>query len=109
MHVTREFRKGNFLAKKKMAGWGVRILEGRTAMKGRVGAKWTQADLGKAVGVSAQQISRYEAEIDEPSWDMWRKMAKALLIPDPGELAFGTREVARTRAGSDGEGEEGMG
>lgn len=107
MHATHELRKGNFLAKKKLAGWGVRILEGRTAMKGKVGVKWTQADLGKAVGVSAQQISRYEAETDEPGWDMWRKLAKALLIDDPGELAFGTRPTTRTPGRPGGAGEEG--
>ena len=109
MHVTRELRKGDFLAKKKKAGWGVRILEARTAMKGKAGVKRTQADLGKAVHVSPQQISRYEDEIDEPSWDMWRKMAKALLIADPGELAFGTRKGARTWGGPGGEGEAGTG
>lgn len=109
MNATLELRKGHFLAKKKQAGWGVRILEGRTAMKGKVGVKWTQGDLGRAVDVSAQQISRYENEVDEPSWDMWRKMAKALLISDPGELAFGTRAGARTRGGPGGEGEAGMG
>lgn len=102
MHVTRELRKGFFLAKKKLAGWGFRILEGRTAMKRKAGVKWTQADLGKAVGVSAQQISRYEAETDEPGWDMWRKMARALLIEDPGELAFGTEERKGRRGGLGG-------
>lgn len=93
-----ESRKGILLAaKRKLAGWGSRIGEARAAMKRKVGRKWTQTDLGAAVGVSYQQISRYESEDDEPKWDMWRKMAKALLIDDPGDLAFGSLEDRRRR------------
>lgn len=54
----------------------------------KAGQKMTQADLGEAVGVSAQQISRYEAEVDEPSYSTWVGLAKALLMT-PGELMFG--------------------
>ena len=57
-------------------------------MRRKVGVKWTQGDLGKAVGVSAQQISRYEAETDEPSYETWVRLAGALLTT-PGELMFG--------------------
>lgn len=97
IEVTLGFRKGQLLAKKK-AGWGVRIFEGRAAMRGKRGRKMTQAELGDAVGVSATQIGFYESETNEPNWAMWTKLAKALLIDDPGELAFGTREKARRRA-----------
>lgn len=62
-------------------------------MRRKVGRKWTQSDLGIAVGVSPQQISRYESEEDEPKWEMWKKMAKALRYANPGELAFGEARV----------------
>lgn len=58
----------------------------------KAGAKMTQAALGELVDVSAQQISRYETETDEPSYDTWRKLGKALRM-DPGELMFGVRET----------------
>lgn len=91
---------------KKKQGWGARILEARTAMLRKRGRKMTQGELGDAVGVSATQIGFYESETNEPSWDMWRKMAKALLIADPGELAFGSTERNRGRGGF-GDGEAG--
>lgn len=78
-------------------------------MRGKRGRKMSQAELGEAVGVSPQQIGFYESETNEPSWDMWRKLAKALLIPDPGELAFGTRPTTRTHGRPGGAGEEGTG
>lgn len=62
-------------------------------MRRKVGRKWTQSDLGSAVGVSPQQISRYESEEDEPKWEMWKKMAKALRFTNPGELVFGESRV----------------
>lgn len=93
INVTREFRKGEVhIAKKKLIGWGARILEGRTAMLRKAGRKMTQGDLGKAAGVSAQQISRYEAEVDEPSYDTWVRLGKALLMT-PGDLVFGNTHV----------------
>lgn len=95
------------MPKKRLAGWGGRIIEARAAMQRKAGRKWTQKDLGDAVNLSAQQISRYESETDEPKWDMWRKMAKALLIPDPGELAFGSTERERDRGGFGEAGEKG--
>lgn len=89
LHVTLESRKGDFLAaKKRKAGWGARILEGRTAMLRKAGAKMTQKELGKLVELSHQQIGRYESETDEPGYDTWLKLAGALLIA-PGELVFG--------------------
>ena len=69
-------------------GWGSRIGEGRAAMQRKAGHKWTQLELAGAVGVSHQQISRYEAEADEPSYETWVKLAEALLVT-PGELMFG--------------------
>lgn len=66
------------------------------------GRKMTQQELGAAVDVSAAQIGFYESETNEPSWDMWRKLAKALLITDPGDLAFGSLEDRRRR-GSGGD------
>lgn len=59
-------------------------------MRAKRGQKMTQQQLGDAVGVSAQQIGFYESETNEPNWEMWRKLAKALQIDDPGELAFGS-------------------
>jgi DNA-binding XRE family transcriptional regulator len=70
-------------------------------MQRKKGRKWTQADLADAVDLSPQQISRYESETDEPKWDMWRKMARALLIEDPGDLAFGAK-IRRRRPGGPG-------
>lgn len=94
-------RKGQFLAKKKkLVGWGARIYEARAAMRGKRGRKMTQEELGDAADVSPQMIGFYESETNEPSWNTWVKMAKALLI-DPGELAFGSRE----RKGERGTGE----
>lgn len=58
----------------------------------KAGAKMTQAELGETVGVSAQQISRYEAETDEPNYATWRKLARALRM-DPGELMFGIEDT----------------
>lgn len=101
LEVTLGFRKGQLLAKKK-AGWGVRIFEARAAMRGKRGRKMTQQELGDAVGVSATQIGFYESETNEPNWATWRKLAKALLIDDPGELAFGTERGRRGRGGLGG-------
>jgi transcriptional regulator with XRE-family HTH domain len=57
-------------------------------MQRKAGRKLTQAELADAAGVSHQQISRYEAEADEPSYDTWVKLARALMTT-PGELMFG--------------------
>lgn len=74
--------------RKKLIGWGARILEARTAMLRKRGRKMTQAELGKAVGLSPQQIGFYESETNEPGYDTWVGLAKALLMT-PGELMFG--------------------
>lgn len=52
------------------------------------GRKMTQAELGKAVGFTPAVIGFYESETNEPNYDTWRKLAKALLTT-PGELMFG--------------------
>lgn len=71
-------------------------------MQRKVGRKWKQSDLAAAVDLSPQQISRYEKETDEPKWGMWKKMAKALLIADPGELAFGPHAPPAEPTGGNG-------
>lgn len=76
-------------AKKKLAGWGARIYAARAAMREKTGAKMTQKDLGDLVGVSDAQIGYYESETNEPKWEMWVKLGKALR-EDPGLLAFGS-------------------
>ena len=86
------YARGAFLVKKRLVGWGGRILEGRTAMLRKKGQKMTQGDLAALVGVSAQQISRYEAETDEPSYDTWVRLGQALLMT-PGELMFGNTHL----------------
>lgn len=94
VHVTLESRKGEVLAakkkagKKRLVGWGPRILLGRTAMRGKDGSKVTQKGLAKLVGLSHQQIGRYESETDEPGYDTWLKLSMALQIA-PGPLVFG--------------------
>jgi hypothetical protein len=63
----------------------------------------TQDRLGAMVGVSGSQIGFYESETNEPEWEMWRKLAKALLIPNPGDLAFGPRDDRRRRGEGGGD------
>lgn len=52
----------------------------------------TQGELAALVGLSAQQISRYEAEVDEPGYMTWVRLAKALQIT-PSALLFGNSHV----------------
>ena len=40
----------------------------------------TQGELGKAVGVSNNTISRYETSIREPTIAMWEKLASVLNV-----------------------------
>lgn len=52
------------------------------------GRKMTQAELGEAVGFTPAVIGFYGSETNEPSYDTWVAMARALMTT-PGELMFG--------------------
>ena len=49
-------------------------------VKARSALGWSQADLAKASGISATQLSRYESGLNEPRINMIGKLAKSLNV-----------------------------
>jgi transcriptional regulator with XRE-family HTH domain len=62
-----------------------RVTLGRVLAALRSAHGWTQADLAAASGVDKAQISRYERDVDRPSYRTQQALFEALHV-SPGEL-----------------------
>lgn len=66
--------------KRPAPGWGGRIVEARAVMKAKQGRAMTQAELGRAAGVTGSMIGFYESETNVPEPHRWELMADALQV-----------------------------
>jgi transcriptional regulator with XRE-family HTH domain len=66
-------------------GDGAGVTLGRVLAAVRSAHGWTQADLARASGVDKAQISRYERDVDQPSYRTQTALLEALRV-SPGQL-----------------------
>ena len=72
--------------------FGLRVYQARLALQAILGREVTQAEVGKAVGVTGQAVGLWETGKSEPKLDVIIRLAK-VLQSEPAWLAFGIRTI----------------
>lgn len=75
--------------------FGQRVYQARLALQAALGREVTQAEVGKAVGVTGQAVGLWETGKSEPKLDVIIRLAKKLQS-EPAWLAFGIITIKGT-------------
>lgn len=70
------------------ASFGKRVLQARLSLSARLGRQVTQGEVAAKMGVTGVTVSRWEADLKEPTLETIAKLAKVLGV-EPSYLAFG--------------------